>query len=245
MGYLLRKGILASAGGVGGLFDGTSFKGYWENVSGSRLVDSSPNGNTLTNNGAFPYASGVGGGQAMDMTPVDYASSVSSDFAPGSTDFSFGCFVNFDSLGTGATFLMSKFLSVGNERGFILLYDDDPGFIRANISDNGTDLNILDYSITLNTGTWYHLGTTVELGVAIRLYLDGLEVANLTTGIKSTIHPTTADLAIGSGNAFNPGNSTDGQIAYPFLATKVFSDAEMLALYNSGNGLTAAEIAFT
>ena len=216
-----------------GKFNGASFKGYYT-FNASDLTDSSAASNDLSDNGSIGFLDGLDG-KSADFTPIDYASSTSTDFDPGSTDFSFGTFVNYDTIGVTSPHLVSSGLA------WLIRYEA-VGTQYVVFIFNGAS-NTLNFSATPDLLRWYHIVVTVELGVAIRLYIDGTEVASNTTSIITSITDTAA-FKIGSGSTLSATKSLNGRMDYSFFTAQLLSADDVSELYNGGSGLPISKITF-
>lgn len=79
-----------------------------------------------------------------------------------------------------------------------LIYRND-GDIAIQFFVRGAGVNAFaNYTVTLNTGQWYHIAGTYEPSTAVRLYLDGVEVGTPdTSGVPASLVNTARPFGVG------------------------------------------------
>jgi hypothetical protein len=96
---------------------------------------------------------------------------------------------------------------------------------------------------TILTGVWYHLVVTHD-GSNLKLYIDGVLEATVSTPAFGSYPAPSMPFALGAASWATNSTSTahDGMLAKCGLWDVALTDAEVLALYNGGNGLNFADI---
>jgi PKD repeat protein len=126
---------------------------------------------------ACPTA-GVAGRQEMALLfdgANDYAQIDDADVAE-INQLTLATWVRFDGLPTGADDIM-RFITVGNEKAVIRYDDNASGDLHFYIKAANGSFYSLRYGTAYLTDHWYHVAGTYD-GSTMRLYLDGVEVAN-------------------------------------------------------------------
>ncbi len=220
---------------------------YWPLIeaSGSRS-DSWTNALTLTD--VEEVGQGVGNTyddaadfEADDSQTLTRASESLLSF--GDTDFSVGAWVNFESLGADQV-VMSKFNQTGNNREWLIGYDNMADRLAFWISSAGTQATLTKLNAdTLgspSTGVWYficatHDATADEVTITVNGLSDG---ASHSGGAFEDGSP----FAIGAGHVNTPMNFTDGRIGPAFIYDLKLSTIGINDLFNAGRGLRFNEL---
>lgn len=126
--------------------------------------------------------------------------------------------------------------SAVNERSY-LLYVDTSNRPVAVISTSGASSGnvTLSTSSTMSASAWYHLVFTFQPSTAMRLYVNGSEVAALTSGVPAAMYSGAAPVWIGT--QFQPSNSAfflPGRIDEAAIYPAALSATRILAHYNAG-----------
>ncbi len=118
--------------------------------------------------------------------------------------------VTVDSFGASPR-VVSKGGGAGS-RGWELNFESD-GTARFRVSIDGTDATggAAAVAPAPGVGQWMHLAGVYEPSTAVRLYINGVEVATTTTGVPATQHDTSYPVAIGK-RAANDCCALAGQI---------------------------------
>lgn len=99
---------------------------------------------------------------------------------------------------SGNQAVVGKFQEGGSQSGYEMgiLSTGKPYFY---ISDDGVEANLtaLNGNTTLVAGTWYHLAAVFDAGQSMKLYVNGILDAELTTSVPASIHASTAKFMIG------------------------------------------------
>lgn len=166
-----------------------------------------------------------------------YLSSTSTDFDKGNESFSFGCWVNLDSLPTsGVNRGIMGNMNPSDFEGFGLRVTNNSGVIRFKyyIEDSlgaGTDLSA-DIFGTPSINTWYFISCVYDS-------VNDLMKINVDGGAFNTVSQTTgaggkSGLTIGT-DAVLVNRYIDSKIDLAFFYDKALLQSEVTALYNSGN----------
>ncbi|MFP2957818.1 LamG domain-containing protein [Myxococcus sp. 1LA] len=113
-----------------------------------------------------------------------------------------------------------------NNRGWSLNVEAG-GFGSFQVAPNATGLTIVD-GTTLPTGQWVHLAGTYEPGVALRLYVNGVLNASLTTGVPGSQRNSSLNVSIG--DRPTGGTPFNGKIDEVRIYNRVLSLAELQQL---------------
>jgi hypothetical protein len=122
--------------------------------------------------------------------------------------------------------------SRGSKTGYLSFLESDDSFFGFSVAGDVND-RVKVASSTLNIGEWIHAVGTYD-GTTMRLYINGLNVANRT--VSSTINFTGTSYI-----GYDPAISTrkfNGKIDEVAIWNRALTNSEISLLYNSGNGLT-------
>ena len=139
--------------------------------------------------------------------------------------------------------LIGKWLGTGDEREWILLYNDTDEKLRLSLGNPSTGVGQCEYDsdAAVDIENANSVGFTFSAGT-IQLYVNGVAITgSVTTGsIPSTLYNGTANLNIGATNegaaAFFNGQLYDARIYKDTILTA----AEMLAIHNGTEGEVSA-----
>ena len=117
-------------------------------------------------------------------------------------------------------------------RGFQFGGNSSNNFLRFDISETGVSLNQLTYShgSTFNPAQWYHAVAVFSASNYMRIYLDGVQVAETTTSIPSSQFQS-AGVPLTFGESYL--NGSGDEIA---IFERALDSSEVTELYNSGAG---------
>lgn len=202
----------------------TNNEAYWRFTTGA-LTDSSGNSRTLTQNGTVTYANAGIFDQAatFNNNSANYLTAADAAvFDPGGTNFSVSVWVKPTGF-NGDTGLVNKnSWSVGHTGGGI------PYFTA--VAGGGPEVyNGGGLAMTLND--WNHV-LFRRNGTSWQVYLDGSLHASVTSSASITDNANA--LHIGRSVAGNPYQGDLDEISF---FSRALTNAEIAALYNSGNGL--------
>lgn len=204
----------------------TDLVSYYEFQSNA---DDSHSSNNLTNNGSISFSSGANFGTSKYFSITDGSQS-GLDL---SNELTFHIKHSFSSLPSGANDaqdFVSKWVSSGNQRGFIWSYRNDsggaPGFSLF-ICSNGSTNEHLRKSYTLSASTEYHLTVTWKGSTSTaEFFVNGTSIGT-ATGSLTGIFNNTADFLVGQQGG---GNFLKGNGKYLGIWNKVLTGAQITAL---------------
>jgi len=185
--------------------------------------DSSGNNNTLTVNGNVQFDTGkIGLAAGFDGSSW---LSTSGNTAFGTDDLAVGMWVNAVNLSQD-----QKMVFVGGASGFAFsLLDGTVHISKANVAD------LYDFSSgAVTNNSWFHV-LIKRAGSTFTCYVNGSSVGTYDSG--SVIDFTGTDYFFGAYIDGLTGYSIEGQIDAVGIWNRALNDAEVSALYNSGNGL--------
>lgn len=212
---------------------------YWKldnNGSGGvSLIDSTGNGNTLTNSGEAPLGVGKINNGAVFTGTTNYLSTPTG-FAPLTNQRTYSGWVRFNNTSTGYQMVFmqggtSDYQSVNP------FYIENNGTVSSIFTtSNGSWTNLLFTSIVPSANTWHHFATTFDGSVA-KLYWNGTEVASSVYS-GSIPDPDNNFFTLGSYPAFGSFGALNGNVDEVGVWTKALTPSEISSIYNSGNGRT-------
>jgi len=199
--------------------------------------DGDPTDQVGTNNGQFMNGSTpesgnwVAGkaGQALEFDGInDYI-----DFGSGSTfDITGGFTIALWAKGTAANASQAGLLGKSRIEPYGLAIDDGDRVLFRVIS-GASSYAVIATGLTTSSTTWYHYVGVFEPGQAIRLYRDGVELDSLTTGVPTSVDPSSYALWGGTrAHSTSPGDPTS---SYHFDGA-----LDDIAIYN--RALTQSEV---
>jgi hypothetical protein len=211
---------------------------YWnlnDNGSGGvSLVDSTGNGNTLTETIPIPLGTGIIAGAADFTSASGNILGIGSGFAPLNLGKSYSGWVYFNITPTGYQFVFTQG-GTSDQQSVIPFYLESNGTVSSIFNASSFYwTNLLITSIIPTSGIWHHFCTTFN-GSLANLYWDGQLVAssNYSASIEE---PDTNQFALGNYPAFPV--LLDGKIDEVGVWNRALSANDVLALYNNGAGLT-------
>jgi len=188
------------------------------------LTDSSPNGNTLTNNNSVQFVAGKIGNCAEFNGTNNFLrlNSFSSSFNS-STPYSISIWHNI-------TTLKDFFTLVGcNSSTSLHIHGNLAGALAVNNSQSG-DVSIASF---FTTNTWHHLVVTRNASNFIKVYKNASLVYNALGGVT---YGNVPNLQLGA-LAGNGSFFLSGKLDAVGLWTSELSQADVNLLYNGGAGL--------
>ena len=93
------------------------------------------------------------------------------------------------------------------------------------------------HAVSLSTGVWNHLVLTYEPSVALRLWINGTNVASDTSSISGSLVNTARPFAIGADQATGAANFFNGRVDMVGVWNVLLTSAEISSLYNAGAGI--------
>lgn len=188
------------------------------------LTDSSPNGNTLTNNNSVQFVAGKIGNCAEFNGTDNFLrlNSFSSSFNT-STPYSISIWHNI-------TTLKDYFTLVGcSSSGSLNIHGDSSGALAVNNAFTA-DVSIASF---FTTNTWHHLVVTRNASNFIKVYKNASLVYNALGGVTYGNVPNLQLGALAGSSSFN----LSGKLDAVGLWTSELSQADVNLLYNGGAGL--------
>jgi hypothetical protein len=145
-----------------------------------------------------------------------------------SSDFTISAWVNIDNF----TSSYSQILVDGSNASWAALgfsfQVTDTGALRLNLANNGSSAGVtLTSSAVLSLSTWYNVIAVIDVGNEIRLYLNGVSVAN--SSISSGARNTIGNWQIGRDTS--GGRWFDGSIDQVRIFSRALRPYEVEALY--------------
>lgn len=196
-----------------------NLQGYWKlNNNGN---DSSPNGNDLTENNSpiFSAQNGFTEERSIDLedSSSQYLSITDSEQSGGTGtgplditgDMTIEFWLNLETVPTGVKYLVGKWNTTGNQRGYILYFNSSDVVFFT--STDGSNSNGDTWSgLTWSSNTWYHISMTYDASInTAELFINGVSQGTKTS-IFGSLYNNTSDFEIGA----NQGVGTiDGLIA--------------------------------
>ncbi|MBN1156468.1 LamG domain-containing protein [Candidatus Woesearchaeota archaeon] len=187
---LVRGGAYTSDGSTVGLW-------HFEEGTGTNALDSagSDNNGTLVNGPTWTTNSAVGN-YAVDLDGTNDRIDTTYTSAMNTTGaFTIEGWINADNV-TGTKTLFSRGISTG---GLSYRVDLVGLRIRFYIYSNGTsNRTTTTGNVIMSAGTWYHVAAVYSPSSYMRIYVNGVQRANRTNGIYSSLFSTTQPLLIGA-----------------------------------------------
>ena len=227
-------------GGLAKLKDtpiGNGLKGYWrmEDTSG-QVIDSSGNGNNLTNHGASYGAPGKLN-NALSFAEGDYLDGGGNMMNMGLDDMSISAW--FKTTDNNGIIVAKSFYSAQDER-YALYFGG--GYFRAFI-DYGGEKRVNTPASPYLDNQWHHAVVTYDRDGLMKLYVDGGEKDSIDISASDGIDFDKNNLFLigryndGSGNTVHPSAlKFSGSIDDVAIWNRVLTPAEITELYNAGNG---------
>lgn len=221
---------------------------WWDFNEASGIRYDAIGSNHLNDNNTVTQVAGIAAGDATTTITQGKAqqftsansecyslnSGDASSLSPGDADFTIAGWFYLDATGVAYKTMMSKFETTGNQREyFCACQSSTPNF---RYSEDGTTINILNWSTTVSAGQWYfwvsyHDSVNNEVGLIID---DGTPV---TASFSAGIHQGTSDFYIGASSAGGgPTNFMNGRCDSWAFWDRTLTAAEITYLYNRGLG---------
>lgn len=181
--------------------------GFLDSTSGGPT--GTPNGFNGTGTSSANYNAKINGGIIADGINDDVTFSTNTDFNNlGSADFTIEAWINWNGTSNGDNIIEKGQTFWANNNMPIYIGIDDATGVLYFLTSNSSQVN---YAFNASTGvitpnTWTHIvGVKDTAGDAIKLYINGVEVANVNDTVGSV--PTSEPLKIGA----NMGGDSHGQ----------------------------------
>lgn len=204
-------------------------------------TDASGNAATLTLVNTPVYAQGKLGGQALDLESSSSQYAFVADTAPLSItgDMTIMALLNWESLTGGEMTICGKYEATGNNRDYLILWNDTGDNFQFYMSSDGSSVLNINVAFTPTLSTWYHMVWvyTAASGKA-ELFINGASIGS-GTGLATSIHNGTGRFAIGAYNTNSTATSFfDGKIDELAVFNRAFTPQEIRVRY----GLIAGKL---
>ena len=206
----------------------TDLVGYW-NLNTTGWLDSSGNGNTLTNVNAVQLVAGkISNGAEFDLSNKLERTTLSPAFNPGGATGSFTISI------WVYPYSFSNYQSfISTAEGGFNIHTDENGGINFN---NGLEGDAFALGLQLNQ--WQHIVCvkSMQSGGLTKIWLNGTNIYNEATLLPESYLPNIGDATLG--NWGNGGQNYQGRLDEAGIWNRELSEAEIAALYNAGTGKT-------
>ena len=91
--------------------------------------------------------------------------------------------------------------------------------------------------ISVDEDRWYHVAMVADMGNMLRLYLDGVNVANASLSGVSNLRDSSNSVFIGSHNGGEYNQGFDGQVGSTMIFADALNASNINQLYTSGKGV--------
>ncbi len=139
-----------------------------------------------------------------------------------------GCWVNIDNTSANA-YVLSKYLSTGNQRSWLLMVDTTPQWQFQVSGDGLAGQYVLSLAADVKLSTWTFLVGRYNPSTEIKLWVNDTVYTN-TTSIPAAIYASTAKTAMAV-NGDLTARFLPGKIAFPFLCNSVLADDVIEKIY--------------
>jgi hypothetical protein len=121
-------------------------------------------------------------------------------------------------------------MSVGDQRSYVLYFNDATNQFGFNISSLGTGAStvVVLHTTIVTISAWYHVVGRFTPNTLLSIYVDGIATTN-AVGMPAAIFNSNASFAIGSYDV--PTNLLDGRACQCFLCADDLDDVLIWSLY--------------
>jgi len=211
---------------------------WWslEEASGTR--NDAHGTNHLTDINTVASATGkVGTAADFERGNLEYLTVASnSTLQTGDIAFSFGCWVNFESV-SNQQVIIGKWAGGINSLEYLIYFATTDSKVRFALTSSGTVGTYVEVltAATVSAGSWIFLVAVHDpVGNQMLLYRNAGTATTLSH--SAGVYSGAAAFQLGSNDGSVADNAYDGLIDEAFLFKRVLSAAEITELYNSGNG---------
>lgn len=185
---------------------------------------------TLTNTGTTTFSAGKINNAA---TFNGSSQSLNNNSIWGSVSYpkSYAGWVKFDSVAIGGDQAIFAIGDGSTHYYSLKLRDSDDHIVFR--SNNNTEAGDVDTGVTASASTWYHVAVVQHSATSVSLYVNGTKTNTTATTYSATVSQFFLGYLGRSGVWY-----LDGQIDEVGFWGKALSEAEVTALYNSGNGIS-------
>lgn len=205
-----------------------SLRGFWNMAaidSSTNVMDMSPHGMTLTNNGATAFLVAALTPYALMDGVNNYLSRATEANLAITGRLSLSTWVYFGTAAGSAEFIVGKKGAAG-QLGYYL-YRNTSGLVTAEISTNGTATTQVVSTASISTLTWYFVAMVYNPSTELSVWVNTTETTN-TTSIPATVHNSTAPFTVGASGV--PDQFLTGRITNVILSATNISDTQVFAL---------------
>lgn len=218
-------------------------QGYWDmtRMSGANFLDSSGNGNTLTNYNGVTQSTNT----AQGSFSAAFSASSDTRLARGDTALSAGLVGKSGTTNTSATIGGWVFFnSLAPNMSFM---EKGTGKVWGLYLGTGSNIDKMEWQAYLNsgyrlvasnnvmtTGTWYHVVGRINAATnEMALFINGVKQNQTYSPSSNTaISTDTAPLEVGA--SLSSGDFLNGNLEDIFVFNRALSDTEIASIYNSG-----------
>ena len=205
--------------------------------SGNTSYDLSGFGNTATlvNGTGFGV---TGGGMFVFDGSNDYVT-IGDKLDLGLDSYSFTCWFKLNSVsGYQCIFSKSVATNVDNRYALYLINNKLQSFLQGNQGASGPDVDITS-SVTLSTGTWYHVSSVYDRSGTLKLYVNGSLDSSATISQWQSVN-IQSSYTFKIGAYASPGDTpsffTNGNITSFLAYNRALSATEIMQNYNATKG---------
>ncbi len=188
--------------------------------------------NNLTNNNSVAFSTGkVDNAANTGSGNTNKSLTISNNLGIDGGAISVSLWIKYTDLPSTIKTIWGQASASGSHVGYAVEYDGTT--LTFNRFKNGVSDNVVSETVTLNTGTWYHLVLTYD-GTTLEGWRDGVSKGTLATSGSGTSAPPAEFTLFERQNV----RYTSGLIDEVGVWNKKLSNTEVADLYNSGLGQT-------
>ena len=124
-----------------------------------------------------------------------------------------------------------------NTVGWDLAIDLTTDKLSATFGKGGTTGSVTTPKVSFDTDRWYHVAMVADMGNMLRLYLDGVNVANASLSGVSSLRDSSNSVFIGSLNGGEYNQAFDGQVGSVMIFADALNASNINQLYTAGKGV--------
>jgi len=186
-------------------------------------VNDAHGSNTPPNNGTTTFTAGYNDNAATFNGSSQYLSDTAQSVYPTGAQ-TWACWVKV-SADVNAD-IMSWFGDSGN-RAINVVYQATTDTINVNISGNGSTLVSKAANATVALDGWLHVAVVYVPSTSLTIYINGIQSAQETSSIPSSLHNASADFLIGARDTSTVSRYLDGQVDDACIFSKALSAEEV------------------
>lgn len=238
-------GFPAIAGGSLGLQ--TNLTGFWS-MENTSWLDDTASGTTLTAVGSPTSVSGkVGNAASVGNSANALTASSNTNIISGGGSFSAACWVNVTGGATASSIIFNKRAATfaNDEWGFGVNFSTSNRWAFSCFNTSSSEFIAMGPSGTGDFASGWHLlvGTYDSSPKTVTIYVDGSSITGTATLTGTLGSSASATLNIGRTGAGTPVSNNPVLVDQAaFWKGRILSAGDVTALYNSGTGLTYAQM---